>query len=217
MTKSKLILISILALFATITIVLFAIERIDYALHYNTYSKIDKFFVDVATIRNKDKCYTNYASIFTNRKKSFEKNKVPFSIVISPDVYDKTFSSCTQFKNDLAAINVPNDISAESQVLLKKYQTLTKSTVDYLLVDLNRFYKCKGNPACLNNTKQILDKKRFSNQKVIYEVHIAAAEVQKRFSYKYFFILRPMENKYKHKLQVAKTGNNLPHGQRTAF
>lgn len=213
MIKIKTILISILSLCAIVTIAMLSIEGIDYAMHYKTYHAIDKFFEETRTIRNKDKCYTNYASIFANRKKTFDKKKVSTPVAFSQDMYNKTFSSCTQFKNDLTQIKISENIPADDQKLLKKYLVGSLNIVDSLLDNLNTLYKCKSDSICLLNSKKLIEKKSAAGSKNALEGNLAAIEAQKRLSLNYFFKLVPLEKKYQQKLKDLDSGNNQTFGQ----
>lgn len=205
----KIILISIFALCATLTIGLLSVEGIDYALHYNTYKQIDNFFSEIKTARIKDKCYANYTSIYTNRKNSLGKEKFPPPIVLSPEVYDKIFSSCIQYKKDLTITKIPGNISADQQDMLKKVLLSTTSVIDSLLDDLNRLNKCKGDAACLQTSQQILDKEHYDRRKAILDGNLAAIQILKRPSFKYYFVLRPLEKDLKRKFKDEQSRQNL--------
>lgn len=210
MKKNKIIVTSILALCAITTIALYCIQEIDYRSHYNTYHAIDKFVGEIRTAKNNDECYANYNSIFKNRKKSSDKKKFLPPVVLSPEMYDKVFTACTQYKNDLAAIKVPENISTDKQVLLKKYLVSAPSVIDAMLDNLNRLNKCKGDTVCLKTGKKFLDKKYAPFRITILEGNLAAIQAQKRFSFRYYFKLRPMEKDLKQRIEDEQTKNNSP-------
>lgn len=171
MKNFKIVLLSILILFAIIVGIVFSIQGIDYVVHFKTYSQIDRFLGDMKNIRIKDKCYENTKA--AAQAKSIE-------------LYDKAILSCTQYKNDVSALSVPQELSSDKQVLLKKVLKAKIINIDFILDNLNTMKMCNGDIKCLNKNHKAISP---SDLKLLQAGNFAAMKVQQRLSVNYYFLL----------------------------
>lgn len=196
MKKVQYILISILLLLVIVVLSLFLIQGIDYALHFKTYSQIDKFFGNMKDLRLKDKCYDDYSKILNVKfkkqaitSKSILKPKQKDSTQIVPfDVYNKAILSCTQYKKDLSDVTVPQNISEDKLILLKKAKESKIISIDLFLDELNNLKLCNGNLKCIEPDKKY-NASNTDKLRLLREGNNAALEAQKRLSVNYYINL----------------------------
>lgn len=216
MQKIKYLLISLLLLFTTLILVAFLVQGVDYLVHYDTYSKIDKVFGDMRAAGTNNKCYANYRAMFPSKMpiNTTEKKQL-ISIVVPTELYDKAVLSCNNYKEDLLKISVPQGLPTEQQRLLKKCLKSRIVAVESLLVAMDQLNTCKKDLDCFGKAQKAERAKKaqsFEQFRNTTEELLATIKLEKRLSLEYYFILRPMEQNYKNKLNSAAL-KNLNFGQ----
>lgn len=204
----KTILISVTAILLFLLIILFSIQTVDYAINGKTYSQVDKFFNNIITLTNNDKCQSNFGDVIKyntlpdNPQPRMVKLPTPKKhdkLPLKPELYSQTIISCNKYKNDILALDIPKDIPSDKQVLLKKYAKLNAEITDSLLAKVNKYKNYNG----YINKKDLNDTVPFQTFRKIADMKLTEIQARKRFSFGYFLTSVPKKHTIEHQLKMT--------------
>lgn len=201
----KTILISTTAIILFLLIILFSVQTIDYVINGKTYSKIDKFFKNIDILTKNDMCQSDFGDVIKYNMKhdnlppQIKAHKNFDKLSLRPELYSKAILSCNQYKDDVLALEIPKDIPADKQILLKKYVKINSEISDSLLAKLDKYKNYNG----YIKAQAMRDAVPFQTFRKIAEMKLTKIQAQKRFSFGYYLISFSEKHKVENQLKMA--------------
>lgn len=207
MEKVKKILKPISIIFISIIGILFIISIFDYAIHFKTYSGVDRVFGNLNELKKKYQCNENYKYIMKHTRYAAvqgQAKSMPPEF-LTPAPYDKALSSCKLYEKSLNEFKVPEDIPADKQKLLNTHIKLNAHYAYFLSFQIENAKKCKGDLTCLRQPDPFVNENFYRLIRTVIKMDLAQIEAEKRFSIGYLLKLPSKHRLEKDLVQINQT------------